>query len=222
MNRFLIALLLSVFSISANAITITVPTGLNPGDSYRLAFLTSTTVDATATNIADYNNFVTGVADLVPELALLGTTWTVIGSTATVDARDNTGTNPNVSTGVPIYLLNDTKLADSNLNLWDNAIDTAFNVNEFGNTVATVTMWTGTGPDGTESVGFALGTVSAIYGTSNRTDSGWILTGQAPASAARPLYAISGNLIAPVPIPAAVWLFGSALGLLGWMRCKKA
>lgn len=27
---------------------------------------------------------------------------------------------------------------------------------------------------------------------------------------------------APVPIPAAVWLFGSALGLLGWMRRKTA
>jgi len=26
----------------------------------------------------------------------------------------------------------------------------------------------------------------------------------------------------PVPIPATVWLFGSALGLLGWMRRKKA
>jgi hypothetical protein len=27
---------------------------------------------------------------------------------------------------------------------------------------------------------------------------------------------------AVVPVPAAVWLFGSALGLLGWMRRKKA
>jgi len=25
-----------------------------------------------------------------------------------------------------------------------------------------------------------------------------------------------------VPVPAAVWLFGSALGILGWMRCKTA
>jgi len=220
-NRFLIALLLSVFSISANAIAITVPTGLNPGDSYRLAFLTSTTRAATSTNIADYNDFVTGVANDVPELALLSTTWTVIGSTATVDARDNTGTNPNDATGAPIYLLNDTKLADSNSDLWDSTIDTAFNVNEFGNTVAVVNMWTGTGPNGTESVGFALGTASVIYGTSSTTFSQWILSGQAPASAARPLYAISGNLIvAPVPVPAAVWLFGSAIGLLGWMRRK--
>lgn len=28
--------------------------------------------------------------------------------------------------------------------------------------------------------------------------------------------------VTPIPVPAAVWLFGSALGLLGWMRRKKA
>jgi len=34
----------------------------------------------------------------------------------------------------------------------------------------------------------------------------------------------SESLIAPpqVPVPAAVWLFGSALGLLGWIRSKEA
>jgi hypothetical protein len=28
--------------------------------------------------------------------------------------------------------------------------------------------------------------------------------------------------LTPVPVPAAVWLFGSALGLLGWMRRRAA
>jgi hypothetical protein len=32
---------------------------------------------------------------------------------------------------------------------------------------------------------------------------------------------LSGNVSA-VPVPAAVWLFGSGLGLLGWLRRKKA
>jgi hypothetical protein len=31
-----------------------------------------------------------------------------------------------------------------------------------------------------------------------------------------------GNIGAPVPVPPAVWLFGSALGLLGWARRRKA
>ena len=60
------------------AAPITVPTSLNPGDTYRLAFETSTTTDATSTSIADYNTFVTGVATGVGELNDLGTTWTAI------------------------------------------------------------------------------------------------------------------------------------------------
>jgi hypothetical protein len=32
---------------------------------------------------------------------------------------------------------------------------------------------------------------------------------------------LNGRGLSPVPIPAAVWLFGSALGFLGWMRRQK-
>jgi hypothetical protein len=44
------------------------PTGLNPGDPYRLAFVTSTTGVATSKDIAFYNNFVTNVANGEPLL----------------------------------------------------------------------------------------------------------------------------------------------------------
>ena len=40
-----------------------VPTDLNPGDQYRLAFVSSTTRNATSNNIADYNSFVDGLGD---------------------------------------------------------------------------------------------------------------------------------------------------------------
>jgi len=118
-TRFCTAIiLLLVLEFTVVASPITVPTSLSPGDSYRLAFVTSTTRDATSSDIGVYNTFVTGVANTVPELVALGTTWKPIGSIATVDARDNTGTNPGVSTGVPIFLLNDTKIADDNAELW--------------------------------------------------------------------------------------------------------
>ncbi len=91
----------AVAPLAASAVPITVPTDLSPGDKYRLAFVTSTGRDTTSANIVDYNNFVTAHAAGVPELAALGTTWTAIGSTVAVDARDNTGTNPTVATGLP-------------------------------------------------------------------------------------------------------------------------
>jgi hypothetical protein len=48
---------------SAISVPITLPSGLNPGDQYRLAFVTSSTRDALSTNIADYNNFVDALGD---------------------------------------------------------------------------------------------------------------------------------------------------------------
>ena len=48
----------------------------------------------------------------------------VVGCTAAVDARDNTGTNTNTDgTGVPIYWLNGNKAADDNADFYDGSWD---------------------------------------------------------------------------------------------------
>ena len=69
MNKSIARILftLAVVGIAArsDASTLTIPPGLNAGDTYRLVFVTSNTTTATSTNIADYNAFVTSAADAV-------------------------------------------------------------------------------------------------------------------------------------------------------------
>ena len=139
-------IVLAVFGLAlgAGAAPITTPVGLNPGDQYRLVFLTSTTRDATSTDIADYNAFVTAAANTQQALVDLATTWTAIASTDAVDALDNTGTNPSVTAGVPIYLLDGVSLvANDNADLWDAAIVTPIMITEAGAAISTL-VWTGT------------------------------------------------------------------------------
>lgn len=54
--------LLSTGSL-AQALPILTPTGLSPGDTYQLAFVTSTVIDATSSDIAVYNTHVQSAAD---------------------------------------------------------------------------------------------------------------------------------------------------------------
>jgi hypothetical protein len=82
---FLACTVLSLAAIPAHADIILSPPGLNPGDHYRLFFVTSTTTTASSTDIADYSAFVTNVANTQAQLAALGIVWMAIGSTATVD-----------------------------------------------------------------------------------------------------------------------------------------
>ena len=209
-------------AIKSVAAPITAPTGLIAGDQYRLAFLTSATRTATSSNIADYNAFVTGVANAVPELTALSTTWKAIASTSGVFARDNTGTNPSVNgTGVPIYLLNDTKLADTNLDLWDGTIDLPLNVSETGTVLLGLgSVWTGTSTAGTNCGAYTLGSVNACVGRRISTNSQWIYNGLNGSSGAYSMYALSASLTY-VPEPGTALLL--SLGLLSLSvhrRCK--
>ena len=172
---------------------ITVPTGIASGDSYRLAFVTSTKRDATSGDIADYNAFVTAAANSQSELSGLGTTWAAIitleqhdpeSNLDDVTARDNTGTNPTVDTGVPIFLLNDTKLADDNADLWDGSVDVPFNVNEAGDTVTPRDVWTGAAKTGWGAclVAFSVFRHQALVGRIAQTAAGLKTTGDFPAT----------------------------------------
>jgi hypothetical protein len=204
----------------------TTPTGLTAGDQYRLAFVTSTTRDATSAVIADYNNFVNAAAIAVPDLLALGTTWKVIGSTATVNARDNTSTDPSSDgTGVAIYLLDGTtKIADNNTDLWDGSIDDFLNFSETGTTGA-ANIFTGTTLAGSAAgFGQALGGTSPLgiwTGRTTATNLAWVYHSKSPKTDHRHFYALSGILTVPstgVPAPGALLLFGVALAGLALAR----
>ncbi len=204
MRKLAIAIAASLsFAGASVAAPITVPTGLVDGDSYRLIFTTSTSTDALSSSIATYDAFVTAVALSVPELAALGTTWRVVASTTSISARDHTGTNPLVETGVPIYRLDDTLRASTNALLWTPFSHPPLDVDETGSPIVTSTpgerrVWTGTLADGTASL-IPLGTSPEVsFGRLNSSNDNWIerLTGRPSVENYR-LYAISGVLTVP-------------------------
>ena len=82
-----------------------------------------------------------------------------------VDARDNNGTNPDVEgVGVPIFLLNDTLLANDNLDFWDGSILVPFEIDEGGTAISLSFVWTGTTSSGVVHP-FPLGSEEPVIGT---------------------------------------------------------
>ena len=187
-----------VTASAAQAALVVVPPGLAPGTQYRLVFVTSGTRDATSSNINDYNTFVTNQVTgsaLATELTNagfnLGTiTWKAIGSTSSVDARDNTGTNPS-STGVPIYLIDGNRVANNNGDLWDGSIQTAINRTQ-SDTVLSTRVWTGTDTSGVPAF-CSFGSGSGATGDAGSTGLGWIFSDpcvDADDDGVRPLYSL--------------------------------
>jgi len=224
-------LVVTASQVSAGFIT-TVPTSLNPGDSYRLAFVTSTTRTARSSDITVYNAFVDALGD-----GVIASDWRAIASTPLVDAIDNTGTRfTSSSPGDPIFLLNDIKIADDYSDLWDGSIDFPLNVNEAGDRnldVVRGVVFTGSEPDGSGRDFFELGGLStqAKVGLSRVTDGEWMNAGQIFKTTPLHFFAISGVLTVPttstpVPEPGS-WLLMSIgavmlMGVGGLRRRKRA
>jgi len=192
---------------AAQAALVVVPPGLNPGDQYRLVFVTDGTRDATSSDINDYNTFVTNQVTgsaLATQLTTAGftpsaITWKAIGSTDSVAARDNTGTNPS-STGVPIYLIDGNRVANNNADLWDGSILTGIDRTP-QESVGFFFVWSGTSDDGTVNAwGGALGSNVAIVGVAGAfLGSGWINESVKSGSEVYQFYGISTVLTVPTP-----------------------
>ncbi len=210
--------LFHVFSISLLlwtpncALAALVPAGLSPGDPYQLAFVTDDTLSATNFSIGIYNTFVQGQAALNPGLTGtdLGVTWSAIGSTSSVDARDN------ALVSAPVYLLDGSQIASGSADLWDGSIATSINVNQFGASVpGNVVVHTGTDSSGFKVPARFLGSSQNVRtGRADLATAAWIDDGGAGAwTTARPFYALSSVLVVPVPEPSTLALF--SVGLLG-------
>ena len=134
-----------------------IPAEVGPGDSFRLIFITSTRRNARSTDIADYKTFVQNAAARGhTAIRPYASGFRVVGSTASIDARDNTCTT---GIGVPIYWLNGNKVADHHGDFYDGSWDDEVNPkNESGNNSPSGTeQWTGTAHDGTASSPAVLG-----------------------------------------------------------------
>ena len=187
-----------------------IPAALSSGDTFRLIFLSSTKRTGSATDIATYNTFVqdraaAGHADI----QAYSDGFRVVGCTATVDARDNTGTTYTSSNkGVPIYWLSGNKVADDYEDFYDeNWDDEANDKNELGNNGPDTTdsdnyPLTGCDHDGTEAFSVSMAsrslgsTAGIVYvGRPNSSDgeNGPISNSSSGATLAdnRPMYGLS-------------------------------
>ena len=193
----------------AHAAPIIVPPGLAPGSTYRLIFYTSAAHDATSTDIDVYNQFVTAVANGVPELAALSTTWHVLASTQSVNALNNAGldvadtTTPFFNTRSELIATGVTSTTSSLYGGPQTRHGSGID-DEFGNNT-NVLVFTGTSSSGQTS--FPLGDNLVFAGLSKDPIATWTTLQFNSSTASDRLYAISGVLTVPaaVPEPGTIW-----------------
>jgi len=226
-------------SIEAHAdLIIGTPSGLSPGDQFRIVFVTVATTQATSGDIGYYNTFVT--ADAITQAGGIGNnvsyggtvlTWTAIASTNDVSAISNIG-----SFGVPVYLASGTRVSPSDTlsGLWSGSLESPINEFLTDPFFYDTAVWTGTMPDGSNAGSFTLGSGSgfgSLPGLSNKSNSEWVATGATPSNFSNNMYGISQVLtVAPAPSPvpevdpacfgSVAALFTGALGLIERRRMK--
>ncbi len=225
-----VAVAASLASVGYVSADVVLPTGLPAGSQYRLVFITADSRDATSTDIADYNAFVTQEAQQSSSPFVRSLTWTAIASTQAVAAFDNA----NLGAAVAVYNTNGQMvvpgtqasplltIVHSSPIIWDQ--------DGTANNDPLLSPWTGstyagepTFP-GYPNYHFGLGTSTPIYGAAaslalgglNNYSASWLEggAGDAASSEMMPLYAIS-NVITVAPEPGTLVLVGGALAGFG-------
>ena len=217
----LLVLLALVIPTAVTNAAVFVPSGLSPGDKYQLAFVTNGRRDALSLDIADYNDFVRREAELDGAFTRgFGIEWFAIGSTPTVDARDN------APVSAPVYLLDSTLISTAGPTIYDGFLSSAFDTDQFLSFPGLSLTWTGSSSDGTASPDHALGQAAPVIGTFVAPDANWLDSGVGPANERLRLYAISEELTVPtqsaVPEPATLlsWLLMGGGGLSLFYCCR--
>jgi hypothetical protein len=232
LRRVFILGLCVCFGIVAQAdLIVGTPSGLNPGDQFRIVFLTVGTTQATSSDIGYYNTFVSN--DAINQAGGVGNnvvyggttlTWTAIASTNAVSAISNIG-----SFGVPVYLASGTRItpSDTATGLWSGSLLAPINEFLTAPFFFDTSVWTGTLPSGAGAGSFTLGSGSefgSTPGLSNKSNSEWVETGATPSNFSSNMYGISQVLTAvPEPSHYAMALAGLACGGYSmWRRRKRA
>ncbi|MCA9057107.1 MAG: hypothetical protein KDA85_01350 [Planctomycetaceae bacterium] len=197
-------LIVAIFWLPGSATAdLLAPTGLNPGEQYRIVFVSSTQIDGVSGALSVYNAHVTNAANSGTETSkLAAATWTAIASVAAVSARSNTGTTG--SAAIPIYLVDGTtKVADGYDDFWDATLAAPINLDESGNAIAVNSfVWTGTATDGSQFFGNELGGAAAPrIGNWAASDSDWISAGTGGHSVLRSVYGLSSVLTVTAAVP---------------------
>ena len=126
------------------------PSGVDVGGKFRLLFVTLTAQNAGTTVMDSYNGIIrdsvaAGHTDIRPYSHL----FNALGSTALVDAIDNTKTtHTTTDMGVPIYYLNGAKVADNYSDFYDGTWDSHDPTNELGTSSSAMAVWTGSQSNG--------------------------------------------------------------------------
>jgi hypothetical protein len=210
---------------SAGPIAISTPTGLNPGNHFRIMFVTTGDSPAIFGSSGIYDNFVTTDAGGATYNGS-AITWKAIVSTTSISAISHIGV-----TGDAVYLPDGTLVATSDGTgvggLWSGTLQNAPNQYLNGSApIAGTRVNTGTQVNGASFGALALGNAQVVYGLSNQHTSLWTQANFNTNATSNHYYGISNELTVPavstVPEPSSAILLGiGGLAGLVYSRTRK-